>query len=432
MGFRSFRERRVCKIQCRNMCLCAALASCMLYATFSAYFQETVISSGNNIEAEVVYHLPAIKNESMDTRLRRISEVCARTGAMTLISTAPFDITKRMFLNRTGICTCIVPKAASTNVKRLLLSFEYPEKAELFRKMPGNMIHAANFDEGTTCSDRISFSFLISRDPYQRLWSAYVDKVFLEKFDSLAIMLDTVFVRNVKKSSLQMNGMSHSLVAHARTNGFFCNVGHASFEHFLMYVTKTTSLDPHVLPVSLMCDPCKHPVNYVFQQENLQNDVKYLYKYVKTIFKNQTDVQISLSDYVGENGIENLVQTYQHAWKARLSQNQCKVDSATYDSIWKRLWEGLKYLGIIDEKLPFMPELFRGRGTILKSPEKIVRDFKLEDNAVVVLSADDWMKQRHKFIVNAYKGVRKSVLNRIRELFQLDFEMFGYSTEPPR
>ncbi|KAH3798207.1 hypothetical protein DPMN_151801 [Dreissena polymorpha] len=404
----------------------------MLYATFTAYIQDTVGVEFDPIEAEVSYHLPAIKNESMDTRLRRVSDVCARTDVQTFIKTAPFTIVKRMYFNVTRICTCIVPKAASTNIKRLLLSVEYPKKSKQFRTMPGNMIHAANFDEGLTCSDETSFSFLISRDPYQRLWSAYVDKVFLEKFDSLAIMLDTLFVRNITKSSIQINGTAPSLVAHARMNGYFCDVGHASFEHFLMYVTKTKSLDPHIAPVSLMCNPCKQPVNYIFQQENLKNDVKFLYNYVKTTVDNQTDVQLSLRDYVGGNGIENLVQTYQQAWKARLIQNQCKVNSATYASVWGRLWEGMKYLGTIDEKLKFMPELFHGRGTILQSPERIIRNFNLESNAVRVLSADERMNQRRKYLVHAYRSVRKSVLERIRTLFQLDFEMFGYSTEPPR
>ena len=374
-----------------------------------------------------------IANESMYDRISRVADICQSPGVRDFYAKVPVIQSRRFYLERTQVCMCTVPKAASTSVKRLLLMAENPEKAEHYRSMPGNLVHAqAPLYETDSCSDKPGFSFFVARNPYERLYSAYIDKVFLEKFDSLSVLLDMVFTKKLSKQLVPMT--SSNVIAFAKSMGYFCEVSNTSFEHFLSYVARARTLDPHYTPASLMCNPCDQPVNHIFKQENLVNESRSLVSYLnESLQYNESykNITLGLSDYAGDGGIENLVLTYANVWKTRLVRNQCKITSTLYHAIWQRLWEGLKILGNIYDGAEYMPEIFEGKGIIFKSSSTILKHFKRASDALAVTSMEERERQRHRYLVEAYSRVSKPVLDSIRQLFQLDFDMFGYDPNPP-
>lgn len=344
---------------------------------------------------------------------------------------SPRLIQRRFFYNRTQVCTCTVPKAASTSVNRLMLMAEFPENAEFYRTLPGNKVHTIKMLENfqsERCSEKPGISFFIARDPYARLYSAYLDKVFLEKFGTLAVFIDAMFSQRIPKDAAVRIA---SVKQTAEDNHWMCNAANVSFEQFLHYVSKTRHLDPHYTPVSLLCNPCKDPVDYIFKQETLEEDSQYLFEYLNMSLKSRAyeNIQLHLKDYTGDNGLENLIKTVTVAWRVRLKNFNCVLTPETRDVFYRRLWKGLKMLGNIDDDLEYMPEIFKGSETELQDPDVILEAFSRY--GIGSISQSRRSSQRRSYLVGAYNSVSRRVIKSIQNLFKLDFEFFQYDTSPP-
>ena len=380
-------------------------------------------------ETEATTSAQDLGKETIFSRNGRVEDLCRKRRVRRFIRSAPYIIQKRLFYNSSEVCTCNVPKAASTSIGRLMLMAEYPENAEYYRMMPGNMIHTTKQTEYLNtekCSEKPGISFFVTRDPYARLYSAYLDKVFLEKFGTLAVLIDAVL--NKRKSV----HYSDSFLKTARENHWMCDTVNVTFEQFLQYVAKTRHLDPHFTPVSLLCNPCKDPVDYIFKQEDLTDDADYLLDYLNKSLadKGVSDLDLQLKDYAGDKGVENIVTTHYVAWKLRMKNNLCPLTQTTKDHVYKRLWQALKMLGNIDDNLEYMPEMFTSSVGEFKDPRAVLEAFVTHN--IQPLTSAQRTRQRRRYLVEAYKGVSDKVLTGIQTLFQLDFKFFRYDINPPR
>ncbi|WAR30865.1 CHSTA-like protein [Mya arenaria] len=420
----------------RNSVLAVFITSGLIFLSYITISKDNVQSSRFPLKHEESFATsPPMpfkeqRHESMYDRVTRVANICRKPDTKYYFKTAPITDSRHFLYNITGVCSCTVPKAASTSMKRLLLMAEFPEKADTFWNMPGNLLHAYKRDT-ESCTDNPGFSFFVTRNPYERLYSAYIDKIFLEKFEDVAVLLDAVYVKKVYSHLITRT--TSALLAYTRAHGYYCQVANASFEHFLNFVANAKHIDPHYSPVSLLCNPCAHPVNYIFKQENLERESETLVDYLReTLQSNATfkDMELHLPNYIGNSGISHHIQTYHDVWKMRLMRNHCKLNTVSYREIWERLWQSLKISGNINETLEFKPKLFQGKGIILKSPERIIKDFKFVEE-LPVLSKEARARQRRKFLVEAYSKVSASTLKKIQKLFRLDFEMFGYDLQPP-
>jgi hypothetical protein len=270
-------------------------------------------------------------------------------------------------------------------------------------------------------------SFFVTRNPYTRLFSAYIDKIYLRKFHKTAVYIDAALNKKMPKEILKE--LRHNTGKSFRK--WYCKMTDISFEQFLKFVTSSQVLDTHFAPISLLCDPCKQRYDVILKQENLKDDLDYLFG--KIYHENYTGKEVhTVQDYTGQSGIESQILTYYTHWKQWVSKHDCFLDRELYDSINHRLWNGLKLLGSIDRNLEFIDELFRGPiGDKLKirTPDSIFYEFKM--NNVPYLNTEQREKQRKEFLLKAYRDVDKTVLERVQKLFQLDFALFDYDPNPP-
>lgn len=368
----------------------------------------------------------------VDQRPERLRDKCETINAdLTSTSDTPSVLSVYHFYNTSNICMCHVPKAASTSVMRSLLILEYPEKADVYKTLPGHRLHVLKEVQNVssdTCMQNAMTSFFITRDPYTRLYSAYVDKIFLRKFHKTAVFIDAAFNKNVPEETLKELKLN-------KGNSFrrwYCRMTDVSFEQFLKYLTVSQTIDTHFAPISLLCHPCSRHYDAILKQENLKEDSDYLFK--KIYHDNYTGKDAPVvQDYIGESGIESQILTYYTHWRAWLEKHNCFLDRELYDSINYRLWDGLKFLGSIDTNLKFVDELFRGpvgEKLQIRNPASIFYEFKM--NKIPYLSSEQREKQRREYIVKAYRDVDKAVLEKVQRLFQLDFALFDYNVDPPR
>lgn len=402
---------------------------------FSVINVKDIVSDGDNdvpsvpnIEQERLPRSGLHGGFDIEMRPTRIAKMCKDLDVNGKFSRLlPAVSTSYNFYNRSSICACTVPKAASTSIKRSLFVSEYPHKADFFRNLPGYIIHTQVNVQNVTrdvCFTKSTTSFMVTRDPFTRLYSAYIDKIFLEKFHKYTAFIDLVLNKGVTMEEIaEMEEIDDD-----RLNQLYCRMTNVSFEQFLETIAKAKRLDIHFAPASVVCKPCSNHFDIVVKQENLSSDLHYLHK---TIYSSQKPGEY-LSNYVGESGIESLVVSYYSHWKARLSKHKCNLDKNLYNSINKRLWNALKLLGNIDENLEFIEELFKspsGEKLKLRKPETILYEFKA--NHIPVLDKESRERQRNKYLEQVYQGIDKKVIRKIQRLFYLDFKLFDYNPVPP-
>ncbi|XP_053381477.1 carbohydrate sulfotransferase 11-like isoform X2 [Mercenaria mercenaria] len=362
-------------------------------------------------------------------RPERVADICRTLEVGAVNNQTPSVLSVYHFYDISNICSCHVPKAASSSIGRALLISEYPEKAVIFRNLPRHQLHGLREVQNVTsnqCLKNAETSFLVTRDPYRRLFSAYIDKIYLEKFHKMSVVLDALYNKGVSRKKLK--DMIENKDERLKT--WYCSVTDVSFEQFLKYVTTSQSLDPHFAPVSLLCDPCSKHYDVILKQETLRDDMQHLFEkiYKKNYFAEEIP---NIANYTGETGIESQILTYYTHRRAWFSKHNCKIDRKTYNAINQRLWNGLKLLGSIDDNLEFIDELFRGPDgdkLRIRNPETVLYEFKL--NKVPYLNSDSREKQRRKHLILAYQNIDISMIWRIQRLFHLDFTLFGYDPLP--
>ena len=248
-----------------------------------------------------------------------------------------------------------------------------------------------------------SHRVITARDPYTRLWSAYIDKFWLPS--------------GWKDKGIQVIKMVRS---NATSHSKSC--GHdVTFSEFLQYVINIGhsmnfwGYDYHWLPVTDICNPCKFNPHYIVKQETFFTDFKLILGRVGLLHvvepkftANQDEIEIS-------NEIDYAFRMYSH-----FQSCMNKTEFA------ERLWNAMIYNGYLQPEVEFPREF---KEEVLK-PEAVIR---------LVLEA----RKKHNIESRAEKAIRKQILSEVysqipdaqiaalKQLYRLDFELFDYNSSPP-
>jgi hypothetical protein len=242
-------------------------------------------------------------------------------------------------------------------------------------------------------------SFVFVRDPYKRLFSAYVDKLFSPNclFWSAT---GRYIVRNFRNRPSEKSMMC----------------GHdVTFPEFVRYVIHAQSTgehrDGHFIPAHDHCKLCEIPYDYIGHLETYRKDAAYLMKVMQ--------VPVEYKEDFDQMGLSN------PAFMVFKFFRKCIPNCMTMDEAARRLWKKYQIRGLISRLLPFplTPD----------QAEKIDKD-EFVDVATQshINSGDlrDVRQQTKEAIKEAYSFVPLADRLKLRQVFFLDFEMFGYHLTP--
>lgn len=232
---------------------------------------------------------------------------------------------------------------------------------------------------------------LTVRNPYSRIWSAYVDKFVLPNYwGYMGKRLMKTIRKNASEKSLKY--------------------GHdVTFSEFVEYILPLK--DPHWAPASTLCDPCLFHPFYVAKQETFSSDMKYILRQlVYNIFSGKTDLatfeildQIEYVFHVSEN--------FKHSLEGM-------------QLIFSRLWRAFQYYGFIPDGLEFPQEKF----TVCN--KTAVTQLFIEEHNKWNVSKNVSKKQKHSLMTQAYRSIPLSILKTFQQKYKNDFELFQYESEP--
>lgn len=350
----------------------------------------------------------------MLSRYLSIKNRCPEDGIKTV-----WQLTKHTLISkRYKFSVCFAPKIGSTfwkTVMRLLQNEDLNEdkfttgllnlnKDEIHRvKLP--WLSLLRHSEDVFSFPRSSRAVVFTRNPYTRLFSAYIDKLFLPsfwKFVGIAIV--------------------HRLRAEPSPESLEC--GHdVTFEEFLRYVIHveetgqgTASIcDDHWASVTSLCNVCRMNYDYIGKQESFINDTAY-------IFQQLGLDKFLLSSLHSGTSVRNSINTTVWSFGWFIQNSSCVGKEEALGRVWYSL-QAQGYL-MAGTEAPWL-------GLDLKTTKMadIVQAF-LSSYDKNKLTPEQTKKQRHQALVDAYSSVPLSVKRRIQKAFRYDFDLFGYDKEP--
>lgn len=144
-----------------------------------------------------------------------------------------------------------VPKCGSTFWMQVFLTLEKIKSVEDVFGSGRNKYHTIAMNKTSTW-DHVSSNdviFHVTRNPYSRLYSVYIDQIYLPGFWK--------FTKKINERK-----------------GRECSTS-VRFGEFLDYIMKEEVYDPHWHPVSELCGSCRVPYNVISKQETFNNDVRF-------------------------------------------------------------------------------------------------------------------------------------------------------------
>ncbi|KAK6179545.1 hypothetical protein SNE40_011876 [Patella caerulea] len=336
-------------------------------------------------------------------RLNRIGDVCKRMSR---------GNTENILIHKPKkMSYCVVPKNGCTYWIRVMRYLNNDTESKVIHspfEMTRSETHGFRYNQTmyrlqNKKHREIIFNttrFMVSRNPYSRLLSGYMDKLFLPLYWGFQ---GTKIIKTVRS-----NPSDGSL-----------KCGHdLSFQEFLDYLitakANPTRIDGHFRPIQFYCSPCLFKPHILAKQETFKKDSEYiLQKFDLAYLVKNYDHKSHVNDE-----LRSLLDEY-IGWSNSKIVKECLGREQYLLRIWKTFQ--------INGYLPLGSEI------VLKNRVVSGKEFK----KLVISSlhhGDDskekMKKQRHEMMVKMYRNVSKQTLDGIIDMFQFDFELFGYEKRP--
>lgn len=238
------------------------------------------------------------------------------------------------------------------------------------------------------------------REPYSRLWSAYVDKFLLPD-------LWDIDGRNIVSRRPGVNKTS------ARC---FSDI---TFVEFLDYITSIPAkkINDHYRPYQYVCSPCVLRPHVIGKMETFTRDTKYILGRLNMSWLGD---ELFVSDKHAKHEISMLIDDVFHEFKYPFYQN---CTNSTDLAI--RLWKAFQINGYLPNSIEFP-----------WAKNRLVKQSDLKNLALRMFeqrqpsSKRYWTAQKEQALIEAYSKVPDVLMERVRKMYDVDFTMFQYDPYP--
>ncbi|XP_045196764.2 carbohydrate sulfotransferase 12-like [Mercenaria mercenaria] len=346
-------------------------------------------------------------------RQHHLRDVCLMKGHFPPLSVAESTFNGGTIVETThNILYCPVEKVGSTFWKKTLTAMSRQgrlnspfqvklsknNKLELYQNFPKS-------SNGTTYQ-KTATSLIVVRDPYTKLFSAYVDKLYHPNY---------LFWKITGEQIAKMTKNKISIV---------CG-NDISFSSFIKYIISRTqgegmNLNPHFTPLYMHCHPCKAKYDFIMKFENFKEDLYYIIDNWNARF----NLNITFQDFERQTAIDVASKHINISFSTiKMFSKVCNVPVHNF---LLRTWRFLQITGLLPKEIdmPFPNN---------ESSSRITKEMYL--NVIKdVLSRDiDWArvkKQRHEALVQAYQSIDKTDIEKLRKIVRPDCQYFDYNETP--
>ena len=370
----------------------------------------------NKATPQSTYHATEATQQLQTQRLQHLQRVCADK---VLFKNAIYMCEKKckikyLHSSKYNFTYCSVPKAGCSFWTQAFAILRYGANASdavfgLKRRDLHHQLGVIDYVPFESDTRRNSRSILVSRHPYSRLFSAFIDKMFLPLMYNKAVSI----VQEQRNLS---------------TANILC-ANDITFEEFLAYIVDSAnagrSLNRHWAPIVSLCNPCDTNVLALVKQETFSTDVEYVLRKVGIADDEYNVIYDALHDHRIDATIPGIVATATTLTTINKSVQQC-VDRI---EVARRIWVSFQVQGYIKDDISF-PTKTINTNEKAKNPDFLSKVI-IETIEKHPMSPDETKLQRRRALVKAFDGLSKNILYKVKKLYKKDFILFDYSTEPP-
>lgn len=384
-----------------------------MHDTAKAYcltlFQELNLRKSGSVIFQLETFPTPKPTETIQQRLQQLKEYCDRpeTADEKKAFRSKYKFNKQSsyyFYKRFNISYCKVPKVGSTFMMEMfeILTSGYSEVNN-----SRNSVHSRT-DERRLNRTNIWPTVTAARNPFSRLYSAYVDKILLPiLYNTSKIITAQLITGNVSAT------------------GNIC-ANFISFEQFLRHIV-LTALSPEILnrhwaPISSICHLCTTINFMIIKQESFTSDIEKLLEVINVDEVSARRVKDLMDSKRLESTIPGIV-------KVVLSKKSEYQDCLSDLEVLQKLWQSFQIQGYISDDMPFPIDSIQGVSN--RNLADYFSAFVIKQAKMANLTKEQSKEQRERHLKDAYKCVSKETLREIQHLYRADFLMFGYSMEPP-
>lgn len=339
------------------------------------------------------------------SRIQHVRDTCIKHGVSTKLNPrgVSFIYSKPNKLAYFGI-----PKIGSTFLKQMFMILNKgSDKAEQIYSIMRKAVHTKTGGLYKKLDEESLQNVLVllpTRNPYTRLFSAFIDKVYLPNAVSLATSVE------------RLGGRSPS-----------CGVN-ANFSDFLRYALSGNKgrilADHYNSPYKALSNVvCKLDNFMLVKQESFSDDVEFALKAVGVSTADFNAVYDMLHDHRADATVPGIVETIYS--NSKHYHSTCLPTSV----VAKRTWKSFQIQGFLHSDLEFPSHEFTNNAKHSYDDPKYVARVILKYIENKPLSSQESRAQRRKALLDAYRYVDKEIINKIHLMYAMDFEMFQYDLD---
>lgn len=355
------------------------------------------------------------KAQEMYSRVMRMHEACARIPPQRHLK-ALVQGRRHFYLSeRFSLSYCEVPSASSTYWAQVFMALaginpkfhDYDDAKSIF-DLPKSIVHDAIRQQSGLVMEKedkrvkLTTTFLVARNPYSRLFSAYIDQIYLPlNWNAARRMIQNDQVRQE------------------------CGSG-VSFNEFLYHVSdavlKKKRIDIRWAPIFSVCLPCETDINMVVKQETLPEDAEFLLAYIGAEDSVRDQARNASVKTISEKEIRHFVK--KNVESGHSVDRGCISESA----LAKKIWTALQIKGHIDDNFIFPEEGFKE--VFREDLESTLIAHVLEAIKASQMPYEAFKKQRRKWKLDFWKQVSKTTMINVQAAYFEDFSLFQYDIDP--
>ena len=238
------------------------------------------------------------------------------------------------------------------------------------------------------------FKFLFVRDPIERLWSAYLSKVYL----SWETLLNVPF-------KYRRNGTNPD-------DSWTCKY-HATFAEFLKMVAYEPERDAHIAPYNVLCQPCAVKYDLVW---DLKDGFESL---VKLLGKVNASNDVDISDKLGKKPSEEYAVRILNKSMKHYVKKSCGNTSAYAN----RLWTSLIWRNHIPADAPY-PAMLRTGNDVNNAI--LLQLFHNVTHNESYAHSDFKPVSKYSIINDAFHELTDDEYAKWLQSYMADYKMFGF------
>ncbi|KAK7475994.1 hypothetical protein BaRGS_00032761 [Batillaria attramentaria] len=305
---------------------------------------------------------------------------------------------------------CPVEKVASTFMRRFMYSLVHNPHSKTVTypfHVPIDVALKYKYDTTKTIHFRdynkaLNTKFLFVREPYSRLFSAFVDKLLVPN-DVYWKWWAVPAVSKFRKS------------ASAKSKRCGNDV---TFSEFVKHViSRLHRTDPHVKSVKALCAPCEMNYTVIGHSETFSRDFRYLVDVLNISFEGNSSFQNLSIDVAKDAIMDSTNGAFSHYKKLQTCLTKFEMG--------QRLWTKMQIRGVISNDLEFpLSEQEMDEATVRSFMLLLDKAYAQSDNGTQL------REQKTRALSEAFETVPVEDIRKLTEIYSLDFEMFGYDKYP--